>query len=111
MGRIFYGYWTCKYCDNEHRGDINTCPNCGHPRSSDVKFHPNPHNQYSDRQYVQDYHNSGPNWRCSYCDSMISAEKSVCPGCGHSRDQSDKDYFCLHPERSSIIPKGCDSDD
>lgn len=111
MGRTFYGYWACQYCDSEHRGDITICPSCGHPRGDSVKFYPNPQKKQESRQYIQVHHDSSPNWQCSYCESMVPAEESLCPSCGHPRSQSDKDYFGLHPERLNIMLKGCDFDD
>ncbi len=42
---------------------------------------------------------------------MMPADKPACTNCGHRREQTDKDYLDLHPERRNIIPKEGDLDE
>ena len=91
MGKIFEGYWNCSYCGtNKIRGSIRNCPNCGKPRGSDVKFYMDSTSQeVADSDKV----NKNPDWLCSFCDSLNSDSIEICPSCGHSREESDLNYF------------------
>lgn len=104
MERTFYGYWACDYCGEENRGDSKTCHGCGKTRGQDVKFYINPRSKSEPRKYVE-RRETGPDWHCSYCDSLNPDSESFCKNCGHPRDDKDKDYFDLHPERRSIKDK------
>ena len=101
MERTFFGYWTCDYCGEENRGDSKTCHGCGKTRGQDVKFYINPKGKSEPRKYVE-RREIGPDWHCSYCDSLNPNSESFCKNCGHPRDEKDKDYFDLHPERKGI---------
>ena len=111
MGKIFVGYWDCPYCGtNDIAGDVYDCPNCGKARDDDIVFHPNPHSgNHQPRRYVSPNSDAyrrataGPDWTCSYCDSNNPANIQVCRKCGHSKDESDKNYFEHHPERHNVI--------
>lgn len=113
MGRIFMGYWDCEYCGStDIDGSKLSCPNCGKSRGQRVVFHPTPRGSSGKpRHYVsentEEYHRAtaGPDWVCSYCDSNNRADHPVCRNCGHTKEESDRHYFELHPERENqIVP-------
>ena len=108
MGRVFMGYWDCRYCgEADIPGKDRSCPHCGRPRDESVVFHPDQHGHpHAPRQYVDDPTEANrlrntPDWLCSYCGSLNSGSKYDCPSCGHTRSESDRHYFQLHPERQS----------
>lgn len=91
MGKIFEGYWNCSYCGTKKiRGSIRNCSNCGKPRGNDVKFYMD-----STSKEIEDLNkiNKNPDWFCSYCDSLNSDSVEICPSCGHTREESDLNYF------------------
>ena len=98
-GQTFYGYWTCDYCGEENRGDALKCKGCGKNRGKDVKFYPRPRQTQEAWKYVTDGGEQRPDWLCSYCDSLTPASENVCRNCGHTREESDKNYLELHPDR------------
>ncbi len=90
MGRHIWGYWDCDFCGNKKlRGDIEECPSCGHPRSTNVKF-------YMDKgniEYVsEEKKSSKANWICPYCDTQNEDSETVCEYCGASRTESKETY-------------------
>ena len=96
----FYGFWTCRSCGRENSGKDRNCNGCGHPRDKDTKFYPvSRGNSPKPREYIENFVDPGPDWNCSFCGGMNSATRNDCEGCGHTRDESDKHYFELHPER------------
>ena len=99
MANTFYGYWTCDYCGEENRGDQRECHACGKNRGKDVKFYPRPKKTQAEREYVENYQGGGPDWLCSYCDSLNPSSETLCKNCGHTREESDRNYFELHAER------------
>ena len=101
MERTFYGYWTCDYCGEENRGDSKTCHGCGKTRGKDIKFYTDSKTKSEPRVYTE-RKEKGPDWHCSYCDSLNPDSESFCKNCGHPRDEEDKDYFDLHPERNAV---------
>lgn len=99
----FYGFWTCRACGRENSGKDQNCNGCGRPRDKDTKFYPvSRGNSSKPREYIENYVNHGPDWNCSFCGRMNPATKTSCEGCGHARDESDKHYFELHPERVEV---------
>lgn len=96
----FYGFWTCRACGRENSGKDQSCNGCGRPRDKDTKFYPvSRGNSKMPRKYIENYVNHGPDWNCSFCGRMNPATRTTCEGCAHTRDQSDKHYLELHPER------------
>ena len=99
----FYGFWTCEYCGRENSGKDRNCRGCGHPRDNNTKFYPAMHGDSArPREYIKDYVDLGPDWSCSYCGALNPATVKICKGCSHNREESDKHYFELHPERVEI---------
>lgn len=98
----FYGFWQCKYCGRENSGKDLSCGGCGHSRDKDTKFYPTSRGDKKPKEYIENYVNKGPDWLCSYCDSLNRADVSSCRNCGHTREESDKHYFELHPERVAV---------
>ena len=93
MGRIIEGLWDCPYCGTKgNRGSVRECPCCGKPRGNDTKFYlPKEKNCLSDEEANKI--SKEPDWLCSFCDSYNSATTTVCHECGHTRDESDLNYF------------------
>ena len=98
MGRLIEGYWTCKYCGTKDiRGSVQKCPHCGKTRGPEVKFY------MKDTKSAEDQDRREQDWLCSYCDSLNPADVDVCPNCGATREDSEKNYFELHPEREQVL--------
>ena len=119
MGKVYWGYWDCPSCGNKDiSGKLRTCPGCGRPRDDSVTIHATPHDRSNtSREYITDpkeieHVRHNPDWHCSFCGSMNSAKSNRCPSCGHTREESDRHYFELHPERENrVIPLDSDDDD
>lgn len=101
-----YGYWTCDYCNKENCGDKRQCEHCGKTRGKTVEFYLTPRQINEPRKSAPK--SRGPDWLCSYCDSLNPAGQAICGNCGHPRDKQDKDYFQLHPEEAGFRPLGHD---
>ncbi len=110
MGKVFMGYWDCPYCgQNDVPGSDHACPNCGRTRDNTVVYHPTPHGRpNAPKKYVTDPDEAerlrhSPDWHCSFCDSMNPHSQYRCPNCGHTRNESDRNYFHRHPERKDYV--------
>lgn len=94
MGKTIQGYWDCPYCGTVGiSGAERVCPGCGRPRGTDVTFY------MKDKQEYIDKKEGGPDWLCSFCETLNSGTDTICKSCGASREDSQKNYFDLHPER------------
>lgn len=109
LGKIVMNYWDCPHCGNTTiPGSSQSCPSCGHTRDGSVKFYPPGSRPNTPKVYVTDpvkaerLRNS-PDWNCSFCGNLVNHYQKQCPGCGHTREESDKHYFDLHPERRDAI--------
>ena len=92
MGRLIEGFWDCEYCGHKKiKGSVRECPNCGRHRDDNVKFYIDGLN-YVDEQKAKTI-NRNPDWLCSYCDAFNSDDVQICPTCGASREDSERNYF------------------
>ncbi len=120
--RIVMGYWDCKYCGTSGiEGIRRDCPNCGHPRDKDTRFYMKSRtheevvssNEYlTDKQAAQKC--KGPDWECSYCGALNSTLSSSCKSCGHTREESDLNYFQMRARedaQNSASDAGTGSED
>lgn len=100
--KLIEGYWDCAFCDTkEIPGHEKKCPNCGKPRGEDVIFY-----MKDTKNYVKDENKksfAGGSWYCSYCDTLNEGSAKFCTGCGASHEDSEKNYFDLHPERKKKL--------
>ncbi len=103
--RVVMGYWDCPSCGSrEIRGDVYSCPNCGRARG-EVRFYMKGHTEgqtreetdRSDIEYLgtehEKYVNRGPDWYCSFCNSLNREGAETCTSCGASRSSSEANYF------------------
>lgn len=104
MGKIVEGLWDCRYCDTKAiKGRYRECPNCGRPRDDTVKFYlPSDIKSNYVKEEVTKKINKNPDWLCSYCDSLNSANNYVCVSCGASRTAESLDYFSCKEENTKI---------
>ena len=94
MGKTIQGYWDCPYCGTVGiSGTERICPGCGRPRGTEVTFYMKDKTEYIDKK------EGGPDWLCSFCETLNSGQDTVCKSCGATREESQKNYFDLHPER------------
>lgn len=99
---IVMGYWDCSYCDAVGiEGTKRDCPGCNRPRGEGVKF-------YMDRSNVQyltseeaESKGNGPDWLCSYCNSLNSALANECSSCGASKQEAEENYFTMNEDNSN----------
>ena len=109
MGKIVMNYWDCPNCGNTAiPGSSQSCPGCGHVRDASVKFYPPGSRPNTPKVYVTDPAKAesllnSPDWHCSFCGNLVNHYKNQCSGCGHTREESDKHYFDLHPERRNAL--------
>ncbi len=100
--KLIEGYWDCAFCDTkEIPGREKKCPNCGKPRGEDVIFYMKDTKNYVDDKNRGQF--SGQSWYCSYCDTLNDSNAKFCTGCGASHEDSEKNYFDLHPERKKKL--------
>jgi len=78
--------WKCRFCQKtENRGLSKHCPGCGHPKDDqDEEYFPA---DTSEANAIRDSGklaaaNAGPDWKCSYCQSLQSATHKCCDECG-----------------------------
>ena len=83
MGKTIQGYWDCPYCGTVGiSGAERICPGCGRPRGTDVTFYMKDKTEYIDRK------EGGPDWLCSFCETLNSGQETVCKSCGATREDS-----------------------
>lgn len=99
MGKIIKARWDCAFCGTKGiEGDIQNCPNCGKSRDSNTKFYiDDPHDYVSEEEAKKI--NRNPDWHCSYCGSLNHDDKVECVNCGHTREESDQNYFELREKQ------------
>ena len=96
MGKIIEGVWDCVYCDTKRiRGSLDRCPVCGKTRGIDTKFYIADPKNYVDEEKAKKI-SKNPDWLCSFCDSLNSDNINICPNCGATRTESEKNYFTMH---------------
>lgn len=89
-----YEYWDCNFCNTkELRGDVETCPHCGNPRDKKVRFY-----LLKDREEIvekdkEGRFTKGADWNCLFCNTYNQADVLECRSCGHTKNESDKNYF------------------
>lgn len=96
MGRLVEGVWDCTYCDAKNiQAGKKECPACGAPQGEHTVFRlPNQINYVSDADAAKISRN--PDWQCSYCQQLNSADTAICKGCGASQQESERNYFQMH---------------
>ncbi len=102
MGRKIVAYWDCSSCGTKGiTGESRTCPNCGKPRGDDVTFYM----KEDTLEVVEDESkvSSGPDWLCSFCNTLNSSDDVVCKSCGASREDSEKNYFTMHQKPAEPV--------
>lgn len=91
--RIVEGLWDCKYCNTKGISGLKkSCPKCGNPQDSDVKFYLGDKKRYLNDEEAKDY-GKGADWICSYCNSYNHYNVKKCRNCGSPRESASKNYF------------------
>lgn len=98
-GRVIEGFWKCQYCGNERiLARYRECPQCGHPKDKSTNFDMDSNSKFVSKEEAKKISRK-PDWLCSFCESLNSDEVSSCESCGHTREESDKNYFKMKEER------------
>lgn len=88
MSEILLGCWDCNSCNTKGvPGDKYKCQKCGANRPDDVEFYLPDNAPIITNQEEITKANSGPDWKCYYCNSSVSALKSDCENCGSARPE------------------------
>ena len=112
MGKLVMGYWDCPVCGRkEITGNVMNCPSCGRARGN-VEFYmkggagQREENERSDVEYLTDEQTKaalatgdGPDWYCSFCNSLNHSGVGFCSSCGASRESSKENYFDLQRKK------------
>ena len=98
--RIVEGLWDCPYCHATAIGGLTKhCPCCGHPQDADTRFYLGEKKNYLEDELASQY-GQGADWQCPFCGSLNRVHYQYCVNCAASKDNSQTDYFQLHPEDS-----------
>ncbi|MDX1959859.1 MAG: hypothetical protein SFU98_14910 [Leptospiraceae bacterium] len=91
---LIYEYWDCPKCGNKGiRGDEYKCSSCGFPRDDSIKFYRKEvEEKVTDTNQAEKFV-KGPDWVCSFCNSLNFQDDQNCKGCGASKSDSEKNYF------------------
>lgn len=101
MEKIVKAYWNCKYCQTKDiDGLIDTCPNCGKQKSSDVTYHIKKGNvEYVTEEELSAHHISKEecdgnhkDWICNYCDQLNNWSDDICRACGAPKSEATHEY-------------------
>lgn len=83
------GAWDCEYCPTKRiMGDVFDCPNCGNPRSKNVRFYAIPDGPIVTPEIAEKLGSGGPNWYCEHCDSGNKDNSTKCWNCGALKGSS-----------------------
>ncbi|HMY66621.1 MAG TPA: hypothetical protein PL163_08225 [Leptospiraceae bacterium] len=89
-----YEYWDCPKCGTkEIRGDEYKCKACGYPRDNSITFYRKEAEEKVEDKKKEEEFKLGPDWICSFCESLNSQVDAKCKGCGATREDSEKNYF------------------
>lgn len=101
---IVMGYWDCSYCDAVGiEGTKRDCPGCNRPRGEGVKFYMDKSNVKYLSSEDSETKGKGPDWLCSYCNSLNSSLVNECTSCGASRQEAEKNYFTMNEQTSKSV--------
>jgi ribosomal protein L37E len=91
---FIYEYWDCPKCGNKAiRGDEYKCPSCGYPRDNTITFYRKSEEEKIDSEKQVESFTKGPDWICSFCDSLNHNDDANCKGCGATKEDSARNYF------------------
>ncbi len=78
--------WTCPKCGKEKiSGQLKQCPNCG--ANSEGKWISNPQNPTITDPTELAEAESGPNWKCGYCEALNPDGTQTCRNCGGAHEK------------------------
>lgn len=95
-----YEYWDCPRCGRKAiRGDRDKCPDCGFNRDDSITFYRMDVDEviYDEKQ-IEEFM-TGPDWICSFCQTMNSQTEEKCAGCGVAKSDAEKNYFDILEKR------------
>jgi hypothetical protein len=95
-----YEFWDCPKCGNKGiRGDNYACNQCGFPRDDSITFYRKKLDEAVQTTEQIDKFKKGPDWICSFCNSLNHQDEKHCKGCGATKEDSEKNYFQELAER------------
>jgi hypothetical protein len=91
---FIYEYWDCPKCSHKGiRGDEYKCGNCGYPRDNTITFYRKTEEEKIESKEDAERFAQGPDWVCSFCESLNQHSEEQCKGCGATKEDSNKNYF------------------
>jgi hypothetical protein len=106
MDKILIGRWDCDSCGTIGvMGDLYSCNNCGAARPDNVRFYlPENSPIETDAKKIAEA-NAGPDWKCEYCGSWISAALDDCNRCGGGEEAASEKQKTTIYDNSQDIPR------
>ena len=92
---IIYEYWDCPKCGTKGiRGDIYSCRQCGYQRDNTITFYRMEGiEEKVESLEKQEEFKQGPDWICSYCESLNKSNQISCSTCNAKKEDSETNYF------------------
>lgn len=91
---FIFEYWDCPKCGNKGiRGDEYKCSSCGYPRDNTITFYRKTEEEKIESKEKVESFTKGPDWICSFCESLNHHDEGNCKGCGATKEDSARNYF------------------
>lgn len=97
LKRLVTKTWTCRMCGKKINSSIREC-SCGFVRDSKTEWDKDSPSKIVDPKLAEQI-NRNEDWYCSYCDSSVSDDDTICPCCGHTRSDEDRTYSQIKAKR------------
>ena len=106
------GLWDCSYCGQTGiLARYDRCQACGSARIAQTQFYmPKDIAAATLSSEEAAKTSNAPDWLCSFCGGLNSADRTTCSGCGSAREQATQDYGTLHSQTpEGVFSQNADS--